>query len=256
MAALTLLSLAFTILLTMFDLYGWKNWSLENFLLLRSFQISNSFLVWNVEDQVNSSIVIDAKYGTNITATTLTLGVTCTIMNLSGILQDFVIQDLTLLVALTLYYKTHEILDAFRKSDESKNMYYANLGENWNQCTALKGLSDSANEAFGVSLKLMHIKYLFTVTFVLLKWLKGDGIRIYDTIVALNICRIIFFYWIALKTSENVKISSLIIQQFFTTDSHFYFCNVLSFVIREKLVGAGLRKNPGYMRIFVYTMKW
>lgn len=204
MAVLSLLSLAFTTLLTMFDLYGWNTWTLDNFVLFRSFQISNSFLVWNVENQVNSSIVIDTKYGTNVTATTVTLAVTCTVMNLSGVLQDFVIQDLTLLVTMTLYDKTRNVLDAFHKSDESRNMYYANLGENWKQCMSLKVLSDSANEAFGVSLKLMHVKYLFTVTFVLLRWLKGDGIKIYDTVVALNVCRIIFFYWIALKTSENV----------------------------------------------------
>lgn len=77
MVVLAFLSLAFTSLLTMFDVYGWKRWNLKDFLLLRSFQIRNSFMVWSVADSRNASVAIDMQYGTNISATTVTLGVTC-----------------------------------------------------------------------------------------------------------------------------------------------------------------------------------
>lgn len=210
-AVLSLVSLMFAILLTLFDIYTWKEWSMKNFILFRSFQITESFYIWSSENYENATTVIDDKFGMNITIATVSLGVACTAMNFSGNLQDSVIQDLTLLVVVTIYMESQKVADPIRKwnKDKTRNAAYADLEEDWRNCGYLHDISDSANEAFGKTLKLMHIKYLFTFTSILLGWLKNDVINTRDLVIALNACKSVLFYYIALKVFENVRIDNL-----------------------------------------------
>lgn len=203
--AVGLISLVFSVLLAMFDILGVEEWSVENFVISRSYQITHALLVWKTENFQNASVAIEDKYATDITAGTIMRATACTAMTLAGVLQDFVIQDLMLFSSLTILSETKSVIGFLQKSGESSNIRYAEVEHPWKKCINLKALSDSGNTVLGVTLKILHVKYLFTFTFLLLGWLNNDEIKLFNSVVALNSLKIIFFYWIGVQTSENVN---------------------------------------------------
>lgn len=160
--------------------------------------------VWSSENYKNATYAIDLEYGTNITVGTVTLGSLCTIMNFSGIVQDFVLQDIALFVILTMHAQSQITCSSLsRLTDEFSA--HEDLENDWKKCTSLKMLSDSANAAFGITFKLLHISNLFSITLVLLQWLKNKEIETYTVVMTLHTFKIITFYFMAVKTSEDVS---------------------------------------------------
>lgn len=204
------LSFLFSLLITFFDVLNWNEWTLKDFILFRSYQMTESIFVWSTDNYRNVTEIIDKEYATNITITSATLGIICTVMNFSGILQDFVIQDLALFASLTVYAEAQKVAKTITPlSDAADSVYNSTIEGDWGKCASLKALSDSGNHAFGLTLKVLHIRNLFATTLVLLEWLKNDIVPTYNLTMTLHTCKVTLFYWIALKASENVSDSEL-----------------------------------------------
>lgn len=222
-----MVSLTFSVLLAMFDVLEFEEWTIENFILFRSYQITHGLLVWSAENYGNSTAAIEEKYASNITAGTIILGVTGTLMTLSGIFQDFVIQDLMMFASLAILSTTSNVIASLQLPGESSNIYPTNIQQQWKNCENLKTLSDSGNKAFGLTLKILHIKCLFTFSFILLGWLNNDRVQLFNSVVALNALKLIFFYWVAGRTSENVSHASVLSQQILQDIMYLFICSTL-----------------------------
>lgn len=196
-------SIAFIVLITLFDVYNWSEWTMEKFVLLRSYQMAEAMFIWSSKNYTEVTDRIDENYGLNITLGSTCLGVACTVINICGNIQDYVIQDLSIFVALTIHSEAAAVNRSIQENS-SREYDVKALNKVWEKCLILHELSSLTNDTFGVLWKLLHIRHLFSTTLFLLGSLKNAEFDMLNTLLALNTIKLILFYWVAVETSSHV----------------------------------------------------
>lgn len=164
--------------------------------------MAEGMFIWSSENYTEVADKIDDGYGSNVTLGNIVLGIACSVINICGHIQEYIIQDLSVVVALTVHSEAATLVRSIKENDSEEHEEIPN--DLWTKCQYLSDLSNTANMAFGVIWKLLHIRHLFSTTLLLLRWLKNLKSGMLNTLVALNTTKTILFYWLAVKTSAHV----------------------------------------------------
>ncbi|CAL8140369.1 unnamed protein product [Orchesella dallaii] len=179
-----------------------NGWSLLECVVYQSSDLSLSIFVWTTnttEFWVKYSLQEEMyRNSTNITPTSIFIGVTSTAIVYLGSLSDFVVNDIMFLSGLTMYELTKE----FKLTLENG---IATLDDVLIKYEQLQTVSTCIVEALGGLLKIAHASMLVACASILMALVQGNEYFAADILLGLQILKVGVTYYFAIQAAAVNK---------------------------------------------------
>lgn len=188
--------------------YSFNSWSLENLLKTNAYVLAEFGLYWSPKNYENATDVLIERFYTNATSTTKwSLGISGMTINFLGLLKDYVMCDVVLLISISLY----QTMTNFIKNLETYGCEETKREDLWLQYDYMKSLSNQINDLFGQFVILIHLYNALTVAFFLMKGLTQET-TVSTLLLGTTAAKVILIYFIASQTSYQVSQVTYILQ--------------------------------------------
>ncbi|CAL8084940.1 unnamed protein product [Orchesella dallaii] len=188
------------------ETFGWVTvglswvWSASDCVLDHSFDMGLAIFVWTANstkiDLQYSSYM--ESYGSSITPTTLTLGITSIWMGSIGSFMDYVISDVMFLSAITLSELTDELRLKMVNHDSTVDEILQLYKE-------LQNLSNSIEDTYGGLFKIAHASNLFSCANILVILLVDTEYEIRVILLVLQILKVGTTYYLTINIAAVNK---------------------------------------------------
>ncbi|CAL8116365.1 unnamed protein product [Orchesella dallaii] len=176
---------------------GFSDWSMDDLILLRSYQSLADILVWSSENYDNLTIQIIYTTGSEQTFSTTLLGVFRVITDFCETFQNLCFVDIWLVISMLIWGLANEF-------NFSENTVQPDFEKHWAHYKKLRRISEMLEECMGGFLKQIHMNNLFLCTYFLLKCMEGD----YDLefwLMGVSIIKTFCAYYVAAAAVEMVS---------------------------------------------------
>lgn len=191
-----------SVIYCLFWLYTVNTWSLREILSINAYVMGEFMLTWSPETYHNTTSIILNKLFEDETATmNWTLGIPAILTSFFGRLQDSVVSDVVLLIALSLYQTMKNfihILKTNHNEDDKRE-------ETWRQYEFVKSLAQQINDLFGFMIIIIHLYNALTISNFLLEGLK-KGRKARTILLGITSAKVTLIYLIACMTSQQVRL--------------------------------------------------
>lgn len=185
----------------LFWFYDFNSWSMGKVVRLNAFVMGVFGLSWSPENYGNTTDILYERFFENTTYTAkYSLGISGMVINFLGRLQDDVMCDVILLIAISLYQTTMN----FIKKLEARHHEGTTPENLWAQYEYVKSIASEINELFGYFVILIHMYNALAIAFFLMKGLRQE-MTVSTLLFGTTAAKVILIYLIASKVSYQVS---------------------------------------------------
>lgn len=145
-------------------------WSLDTVVGLNAYVLSDFIQSWSPANYDNTSIILYERIFANATITKYSLGLSGMVINFLGRLQDTVMCDVILLMAISLYQTMMNFiknLETYGNEETKREML-------WAQYEFTKSIAHQINELFGHFVILIHMYNALAIALFMMKGLNQE----------------------------------------------------------------------------------
>lgn len=191
---------------TIFGNVKLSEWTVEDLVLDRSFELSETLFIWSSENLTTQEDLLFDAFGADLTWSTGLLGALNTVLIYCGSLHGCVLLDLWPVLSLQICVLQSHFNKIMEKQSEQNSRGQATcpLSIHWEQYMELRGVCDQSDLVFGKQLKFIHMQNILLFGYYLLKLLNKDSLTAEFLVDTFSVIKVAVTYYLVQHAAEKV----------------------------------------------------
>lgn len=184
---------------SLFWFYKFDSWTFHEVLQTHAYITGEFASIWSSQNYANVTTELWYSFeGIETSATTWCMGAGGLLMSFVGRLQDYILCDVTVMIALSLYQAMSNCVRLINVKELQTTQM-----DIWCEYNYMQELAQKINGVFGPLLLLIHVNNGLMISHFLLQSLNQD-MGIATMLLGVTVAKVLMIYYLAMQTSEAV----------------------------------------------------